>query len=138
MCGCLSADLDEWEEDGIEEHRGMNFPTFANVLKRLQDNCKEISGLGAFQESPLAAVVPSDFSAISVDSKSAQAAQQRRGESRASVTPHSRGSKDSVKEDNKSRNAAGDLRSIEASKYNCPSVAEICHFNIHRCSIAVL
>ena len=127
MCGCVSADVDEWEEDEIEDgaNRGLNFPTFVNVLKRVQDACKEISGPAAFHASPLSAVAPSDFSAIASDTKSVQAASQRRGESRASVTPHSRGSKGSLKEESRSRNEAGNLRSIEASKYEFSNLAEI-------------
>ena len=115
MCGCLSADLDDWEYDDLEDGttRGMNARSFASVLKRLQDACTEISGLSAFQGSALAAVHPSDFSVIAIDAKSAQGASlQRRGESRTSVTPHSRGSKSSQKEE--IRQEAGDLRSIEA------------------------
>lgn len=78
MCGILSAELDEWDEDDLEDERSIPFQSFTKILNRLQDTCAELSGRDAFQQSTLATLTPADFISIAVETRPPDTAASRR------------------------------------------------------------
>jgi hypothetical protein len=69
MCGILSAELDEWDEDDLEDERSIPFQSFTKILKRLQDTCAELSGRDVFQQSTLATLTPADFISMAIETR---------------------------------------------------------------------
>ena len=78
MCAILSAELDEWDEDDLEDERSISFQSFTKILKRLQDSCADLSGRDVFQQSSLAVLTPAAFISIAAEAQPPDTAALRR------------------------------------------------------------